>query len=407
MSDHDGSKPPAGWLNHLREAGHWSRLIEMAARSLAVDPNDPETHRHIAWAYAHCNRFSEMWPHVDFLLKAEPDEPLNHHLAAIYYLDTNQHRKARAHIDLLLGYSPNSATYHYLACIHALRCNNTSSARFHIGRARALSPNWAAAAHLEIKMDGARQKKARQAWDRVRRLKETLALDPRNSDVMFTIGDILLTELERPREAESFFRDALLIDPTDKNNQGKLLDSIRARSLLYRTLSLPSSALRNIKTAYQRGRLNWVLIVLAAKIFLLALVWWIVIGFFFTPAAKIYEWLVLADISRTKTRSRILAPLHQTLAWPLWLRMSAAVTLIVGAWFLILWAFLKQPLLALQIMAFTFGFHLALVGFVVGLRRLRARFGFWQEARRLRRERSASQPGEKRNGSARSVSGVV
>jgi len=403
MNEHDGSKPPAGWLNQLHEAGHWNRLIEMAARSLAVDPNDSETHRHIAWAYAKSSRLLDMWPHVDFLLKAEPNEPLNHHLAAIYYLDTNQHKKARSHIDLLLRESPNSATYHYLACIQALRCNNTDEARFHIKRARALSPNWAAAAHLEIKMDGVRQKKARQAWARIRRLKETLSLDPRNSDVMITIGDILLTELERPREAEGFFRDALLIDPTDKRCQGKLLDSIRARSLFYRTLSLPSSALRTIKASFQQGNLwwlRWPLIILAAKFFMLFFMWWIMAGIFFAPAAKVYEWLVLGDSTRTKTQSRILAPFRMALRWPLWLRVSVAVTLIGGAWLLIFRAFSnKPPMKVLQIIALIFGAHLAFVGLVVGLRRLRARFGLWQETRQLRREGNAIQPHESGNGS--------
>ena len=83
MSEHDGRKPPTAWLNQLREAGHWERLIEMAGQSLAVDPNDPETHRQIAWAYAASNRPAKMKPHVDFLLHTEPEHASSHHLAAV------------------------------------------------------------------------------------------------------------------------------------------------------------------------------------------------------------------------------------------------------------------------------------------------------------------------------------
>jgi hypothetical protein len=69
MSEHDGGKPPAAWLEHLREAKHWDRLIAMAGKSLEVEPNDPVTHGHIAWAYAASDRPAKMWPHVEFLLK--------------------------------------------------------------------------------------------------------------------------------------------------------------------------------------------------------------------------------------------------------------------------------------------------------------------------------------------------
>ena len=39
-----------------------------------IDPNDPETHRQIAWAYAASNRPARMKPHVDFLLHADWEE---------------------------------------------------------------------------------------------------------------------------------------------------------------------------------------------------------------------------------------------------------------------------------------------------------------------------------------------
>jgi len=258
-------------------------------------------------------------------------------------------------------------------------------------RARALAPNWAAAAHLEINIDGIGQKKAKEAWARIRRLKETLALDPRNASVMTSIGDILFKELERPREAEGFYREALLIDPTNKICQGKLLDSIRARSLLYRTLSLPAMVVRSIRERKMRWFV-WIYVILAIKLVVFLAAWVVGMGLFFTPAAVIYEWFVLADIPRTKPLPRILAPLHTALLWPLWLRLAMALTAIVGLWLLILWKpFGIRPALALPIMAATFGIHFIAVSLLVGFRRLGARVGHWQEARRMRREKGAIQ----------------
>src|SRR4030095_3616845 len=206
MPEDNPAKPPAEWLEHLHDAGHWRRLIEMASRSLSVDPNDADTHRHLSWAYAKTDQTAKMKPHVEFLLHAEPNEERNHHLAAVYHLNSKRHKSAKPHIDFLLQHHPNGPTYHYLACIYALRCNKIREARSHISQARALAPEWPAAAHLEIAIDGTTQRAASDAWERIRRLKEALALDPLNAGMLTSIGTILLAELEQPREAEGFFR---------------------------------------------------------------------------------------------------------------------------------------------------------------------------------------------------------
>jgi tetratricopeptide (TPR) repeat protein len=387
MPESDGSKPPAAWLSHLHEARQWTRLIELARRSLAADPDDAETHRQIAWAYAMTNRLPELRVHVDFLLKADPVDVRHHHLAAIYHLDSRHLSSAKKHIDFLLNTNPNSATFHYLACIHALRSNWRDAARHHIKRARALAPQWAAAAHLEIKMDGMYQRKASDAWARIRRLKETLALDPEEPEVLSTIGDILLDELERPREAEQFYRNALSVEPTNKLRQSKLLNAIRARSILYRTLSLPASAFRKAREALSSGRLRFIVVLVAFKVFAAFIGWLIAVGALFTPAAKTYEWFMLTEATRTRRLPPFLTPLRVALFWPLWVRMLLAASIIVGGWMLLFRSlFNSSPSMTLQIIAWIFGIHLAFVLLIVGVRKLRARFGQWQEDRRLRRD---------------------
>lgn len=390
MSATDRSKPPAEWLEQLSEAGHWDRLIEIASDSLAIDPNDPETHRQIAWAYAKTSRSAKLRQHVSFLLSVDPDDARHHHLAAIYFLDTKQHRKAGPHINTLLRLEPHSATYHYLAGIYELRCDQIANARSHLRQARALAPNWAAAAHLEIQLDAIGQKSASDAWDRIRRLEEALALDPQNAGMMTSIGEIYLDELERPRNAEQFFRQALIMDPTDKDRQTLLLRSIRSRSLLYRTLSAPLAVGASRLKAIQDGRINPIFLVLGFKVLIAFIVWVFVAGTAFAPAAKIYEWLVLADIPRTRARPRLLAPLARLQAWPLWLRMSLCSAVIVSIWLLLLSSIAHLPWLdSLQIIGWFFGIHFLFISLLVGVRHVRARFGRWQLARRQHRAQAS------------------
>ncbi|MDR3404190.1 MAG: hypothetical protein P4L99_16955 [Chthoniobacter sp.] len=395
MSEHDGRKPPAAWLSQLRAAGHWDRLIEMAGRSLAVDPNDPETHRQIAWAYAASDRPAKMQPHVDFLLQAEPGHASSHHLAAVYHLDLQRHTQARPHIETLLRMDANSATYHYLACLLALRDNKVKVARVHIEQARKLAPDWVAAAHLEIRMDAIHQHKAQESWARIRRLEATLALEPQNAAIHTTIGEIYLGELERPREAERFFRQALLIDPMNKARQNRLLDAVRARSLLYRTLSMPMRAMRHVLGSLRQGRVQLIVMVVAVKAFLVFAVWVVLVGVFFTPAAFVYEWLVMADVMRTRPLPRWLGPLAAPLGWPHWIRMSICLGIIVGAWLLFFTKVCHLPAVdSLEIISGIFGFHFVIVALVVGLRRLRGRIGQRQDQRRqLREARPAMESG--------------
>jgi tetratricopeptide (TPR) repeat protein len=386
LSDDDLSKPPSEWLNHLHEAGQWSRLVEIALRSLAVDPNDTDTHRHLGWAYAKMGRLADMKPHIDFLLTAEPDEPRNHHLAAIYHLDSKRHGPAKTHIDALLFKDPQNPNYHYLACIHALRANNVQGARGHIHKARALAPEWPAAAHLEIEIDGIGQQKASAAWHRIRRLKEALALDPRNAAMLTSIGVILLTELEQPREAEAFLRDALVVQPTDKALQRTLFDAIRARSLFYRTLSLPLTAARSLRAQLRAAGLRVVLWIIAFKVVLAFLAWLLVAALFFGPAAKVYEWFVLAEVTRARGLPRILRPLGTILGWPLSLRLALSLSIIVGGWVLLFrLAFQTSPAVTLEVMGCAFAFHFLLVSSLVGVRKLRARLGRQEDAHHQKR----------------------
>jgi hypothetical protein len=105
---------------------------------------------------------------------------------------------------------------------------------------------------------------------------------------------------------------------------------------------------------------------------------------FFAPAAKIYEWFVLTDIHRQP--SRLLAPLARTLRFPLWIRMTITACLIMGLWMAILGAAFKTPpLTTLQVMTAVFAIHFIPICIAVGYRKLRARWGRWQDTRRQRR----------------------
>jgi Tfp pilus assembly protein PilF len=395
MSPKNDPTPPREWLRHLSEAGQWSRLIEIASQALASNPHDAEAHQHIAWAYARTEQSSQMKPHIEFLLARDPNSPVAHHLAAVYHLGCKRPRAAKPHVEVMLREDPTNATYHYVACITALRLGRAKDARAHIAQARQFSPDWAAAAHLEIQMDGARQRAARQAWERIRRLEDALALDPLDPDIHASIGDIYLQELENPREAERCFQQALIIDPTKKANQTRLFDAVRARSLLYRTLSLPARALRSFSASLKSNGLRVLLVLVLIKVIVAFLLWAFAVGAFFWPAATIYEAFILTEVARARGLPFLLRPLRPLMRWPLWARLIVICSLILAGWTaLVAWIFHISALRAFAIMIGLFVIHFGLVCVAVGWGKLRSRWGRWSDARRqLRAMRRAGLSG--------------
>jgi tetratricopeptide (TPR) repeat protein len=358
--DRDHSKPPAEWLKQLHSAGQWNRLIEFARDRLAVNPSDAPTHQHLAWAYAKTDRFAEMQPQVEFLLRDDPHEPENHQLAAIFFLETGEHGRAKSHVTFLLQADPKRPTFHFLASLLALRMNRLNAARVHIRKARELAPTWADAAHLEIEIDSRDQRELRHAWDRIGRLEETLGLDPRNARVLANIGTIYLQELEQPRKAEEFFRRSLAIEPQDHSVQFSLLLTIFARSILYRTLMFPMNLLRSFSPRDDG--------LLASSILM---VWGVSVGLYFIPAAWIFERMMLHEYAVVP--SPLLASLNSVLRGPAWLRLFFSFALVSGLAFLLLWKGLGlRALMAVQILGWTFGVHFAWISALVAQTRLHA-----------------------------------
>jgi tetratricopeptide (TPR) repeat protein len=392
---HERAKPRAEWLQHLHEAKQWERLVDVARECLAADPNDDAAHRHLAWAYARMDQPKKMAPHVEHLLRSNAENLDHHHLAALHRLEMRQPVRAKNHIDLLLRGAPENPNYHYLACIHALRTNAVPAAQHHIRLARRFAPEWAAAAHLEVKIASLGETKAHEAWDRIRRLKETLALDPENEDVMASLGDVHLRELEQPRAAEKYYRDALALDPTSAALQRKLLDAVRARSLLYRTLSLPITAAREIRRNLSEDRSKPTSWLSHFRIATLVGIWILIVGILFVPAAKVYEWLVLSDVTRRRQEALGWTPLSRLLLGPFWLRLAAALGIILAGWMWLVAWFNKSSLLdSAEVIAWIFGLHFVGVALWVGVRKLRATIGRWRHARGCKGQAEPALPSE-------------
>lgn len=377
--------PPSSWLQHLHAAGQWERLEEMSRQRLAAEPDDPVGHYHRAWALLRLERAREMEPHVEHLLREDPENVYHLKLAALWHLAGHRNARARAHLESALALDPDEASLHYLMAVLASRQGKLKKAQAHAARARALDPDDADYAQLDVELRSIDKETPADALNTIRELEEALRLEPENARVMAAIGDVWLENLEQPRRAEEMYRQALAMDPSDKDLQRKLWDAIQARNLLFRTLRIPIHGLHRV-FAILRGlvRKPWYLIIfiIGFKFVLAYLAWLLAAAVVFAPPAWFFEWLVLMDIRRADRWSR-----HVGGWWlrfhllQFYLRFGLCLALVGTFWWaLFLWVGMPAPL-GFIIVGIFFSVHFLLMLLYVACRKYSA----WRAARRIAR----------------------
>ena len=336
-------------LHSLLAANHLEQVVSQAKRYLESEPEAVWPHYYLALALLRLGRVSEAQISVQSLLEREPDSGFSHHAAYEYCTATRKLSKARDHIRQAVAIAPDSAVFHYHACAAALRLRKVSEAQTAIDLARQLEPEDPDIIRLYVEVHGLKENSARSAWERIHELESGLALDPNNSGLHESIGDIYLEELDQPQQAEHHYRQSLIRDPSNHRCQRALFQAVARRRFTYRLLSIPSRTwtwLRHVvhNLFYQPWRLIFFL--LGFKFVLVFILWLIIVTLLFWPACKLYEWLVVAEIQgAARAPVRWLIFKRRLSRWPFWSRFALCVVLIFGVWVL-LFAFIGVSLIA-------------------------------------------------------------
>jgi tetratricopeptide (TPR) repeat protein len=285
-------------LAHLASAGQWQRVETLARELLGRDPSSPPAHTFLAWSLIVQDRAPQSWPSIEFLLSATPDEAQPHLLAAQFYARAEKWAQVEAHANCVLEIDPHDAQACLMKGISLGSRLRLNEAQQWIDRAREIDPDSEAIAVYQTRLRGAVDQSASVAWQQVRRLEELLAVNPESAATWNALGDVYL-QLEQPAKAEECYRECLRLGPGDRDYQLDLFRAVAARSVLYRTVALPLSACRLLATYvghlhFRPSLLLWV--VLGFKAFLMFLAWLAVTAPLFVPPAKLFEWLLLAEV---------------------------------------------------------------------------------------------------------------
>ncbi len=294
----DSQDRGADLLAHLVAAGQWQRVEKLARELLAVTPEAPDVHACLAWSLILQDRAAESWPSIEFLLSATPDEVQPHLLAAQFHAQAENWAQVENHADYAIAIDPDDAQGYMMKSVSLVSRLRLQEAQPWIAKAREIDPDSESIAVLQTRLRGAVDQSAAAAWRQVQQLEELLAANPENAATWDALGDVYM-QLERPRKAEECYRECLRLDPGDRVYQRDLFRAVAARSVLYRTVALPLSACRLLATfvgtlQFQPSALLWV--VLGFKASLAFLAWLCITAPLFVPPAKLFEWLLLAEV---------------------------------------------------------------------------------------------------------------
>jgi tetratricopeptide (TPR) repeat protein len=380
----------------LYDAGHYEQAFTQATRALELEPNSAILHYYRGLSALNLDRPRDLAHHVEVLLQSAPDDPIAHHLAALHFHRIRKFKQAAQHIQDAINLDPNSPVYHRLAAAIAASTGKFKEAKAHIQTALQLDPTDADTIHYSVELQSISETTASQAWQRIQRLTDALALDPNHAPIHLSLGNIYLDELDLPREAEAHFRESLRLDPRNRAAQRYLFKAVGKQRFIYRVISIPSRAFDWLGRVLEGLRIQpWRIIffLIGIKFVALLALWLFFATIIFWPPAKIYEWLLLQETRQgaatAEWRLRLRALLHR---WPFSVRFSIFAAAITAFWILILGQFstsYKSTIITLSIFV---GIHFLFTLLSIGCRKIRSKFGRHQARKRLAVESSSPLP---------------
>lgn len=289
----------------LADLGRWDDAVRAGMDWLAAAPDSADAHVHQAWALLRCKdkdpHLAERHAREAICLAPEwnwPPRLLSHALSS-----QERWEEALAAAADALRIEPQDDEAHELAARCLCHLGRTAEALPHAQQAAALDPNDAEHRRFLHWLEYLDKSSAADIYNRIQKLKATLALDPTNVGIHRDLAVIYGSDLADYQTAEDFLRNAIEIAPDDLELHALRDDLQCDRDAVYRTIRVPwafASALcgplRRPDDFSASEVISWGVVALAAVSCCLPAA-----GFAFIPT-KAYEWLVLTEYRAARVR---------------------------------------------------------------------------------------------------------
>lgn len=290
------------WSNFV--ASHqWDRAKNVLGELLTMDPDSSWLHCQMGSALYHLDEYKQSETHFKKSLEYDPDNADAFQGLAYLYLAMGRAGTADDHCRKALQLDPDDIENWILMTHICIHFEDAKQANYCLERAETINPDSSRLISLRTQI-GAISKGPDKLSPReqIEGFHEVLGKDPENEYAHFKIGAIKLDELRDYKGAEESFREALRLDPQDKDNQKALMSAIRKRDPILKILWSPFDFGMWIFEFYGKcWELKWPIIFLLFtwKFFIIGgVALWFVFFTLFWPLAKIYEWLTLVEVHK-------------------------------------------------------------------------------------------------------------
>jgi tetratricopeptide (TPR) repeat protein len=219
----------AAWK--LYEVGRYPQVLAETQKALGEEPQSVEAHRLRALALIMLGRHGPAQQAIRQALALDPESEFSHRVNAINFLEAGELPSARKAIGEALRLSPRSVEAFSLIAEIELRRGAAEKAREAALSALKIDPN-----HRPSLV------RAAHAASRTNRLKaaeefalRAVALDPTSASAHRALGTVAFAAGDR-ETARATFREALRLDPNDEWTRNDLLQTLRAKSPVYRAM---------------------------------------------------------------------------------------------------------------------------------------------------------------------------
>ena len=342
-TDHDAAEfRESQILEHLAESGQWERVLSTGHQILGSDPENSRAHYLSAIAALELEDKKTAEMHVESLIRLEPEIASARYLQAICFQKRNRDLLAKNALEEALRLDPHDSQIWIAFAWNCVNRGDFRTAREAAIQARALQPESIQIEQIEAAIGGMSDAADRlTAWEQIESLEHSLRLDPEDDQTMSLIASLYLDELGRGREAAEWLRQALAIDPTNREYQNSFARALRRQDPVLRFLNWPIHLTQHtfrLAEHFFAHRPLWVcagaLLLLPLLIALMtALAIWCV--FLFVPG-KVYEYLTLSEIRKTIAGGADLSGIHRL---PNWARLIVALVISLSFMGGTLWIF--------------------------------------------------------------------
>ncbi len=212
----------------LYEQSRYEQAEQELRLELAEAPNDGATHGYLALVLAMQDKVQPATEEAKQAIHLEPDEPFGHYVLATALHLRNRFDEAVASIQEAIRLDPDDASAHALLAHIRLEQRRWTEALAAADAALARDPEHTGAANARAL---ALVKLGRQA-EAGAALGETLAREPEDALTHANQGWALLHEGNHAKALEHF-REALRLDPTLEFARAGIVESLKARNLIY------------------------------------------------------------------------------------------------------------------------------------------------------------------------------